>query len=66
VRFLQDFESQGINLLKIESRPVREGDHFNFWFLMEFDGYFLDENVQKIMDKHNSEIKWLGSYVKML
>lgn len=66
VRFLQDFENQGINLLKIESRPVREGDHFNFWFLMEFDGYFMDENVQKIMDKHNSEIKCLGSYVKMV
>lgn len=64
VRFLQEFESQGINLLKIESRPVKEGEQFNFWFLMEFDGYFLDESVQKIMAKHASEIKWLGSYVK--
>lgn len=64
VRFLQEFENQGINLLKIESRPVKEGEQFNFWFLMEFDGYFLDESVQKIMEKHTSEIKWLGSYVK--
>jgi chorismate mutase / prephenate dehydratase len=64
VRFLQEFENQGINLLKIESRPVREGEQFNFWFLMEFDGYFLDESVQRIMSKHTSEIKWLGSYVK--
>ncbi|MDR6562904.1 MULTISPECIES: prephenate dehydratase [Arcicella] len=64
VRFLQEFESQGINLLKIESRPVKEGEQFNFWFLMEFDGYFLDESVQTIMSKHASEIKWLGSYVK--
>jgi chorismate mutase / prephenate dehydratase len=64
VRFLQEFENQGINLLKIESRPVKEGEQFNFWFLMEFDGYFLDESVQKIMSKHTSEIKWLGSYVK--
>ena len=53
-----------INLLKIESRPVKEGDQFNFWFLMEFDGYFLDDSVQSIMAKHTSEIKWLGSYVK--
>ena len=66
VRFLQEFESQGINLLKIESRPVKEGDQFNFWFLMEFDGYFLDDSVQSIMAKHTSEIKWLGSYVKMI
>lgn len=66
MKFLQEFESRGINLLKIESRPVKEGDHFNFWFLMEFDGYFLDESVQEIMAKHASEIKWLGSYVKTI
>ncbi len=66
VRFLQEFESQGINLVKIESRPAKEGDSFHFWFLMEFDGYFLDENVQNIMQKHVSDIKWLGSYVKMM
>ncbi|MFY7828777.1 MAG: prephenate dehydratase [Flectobacillus sp.] len=66
VRFLQEFESRGINLVKIESRPVKEGETFNFWFLMEFDGYFLDENVQHIMKKHESDIKWLGSYVKMV
>lgn len=66
VRFLQEFENQGINLLKIESRPVKEGEQFNFWFLMEFDGYFLDDSVQSIMSKHTSEIKWLGSYVKMI
>ncbi|WP_081681315.1 prephenate dehydratase [Flectobacillus major] len=66
VRFLQEFENQGINLVKIESRPVKEGETFNFWFLMEFDGYFLDENVQLIMQKHISYIKWLGSYVKMV
>jgi chorismate mutase / prephenate dehydratase len=66
VRFLQEFENQGINLLKIESRPVREGEQFNFWFLMEFDGYFLDENVQTIMQRHSAEIKCLGSYVKII
>lgn len=66
VRFLQEFENQNINLIKIESRPVKEGDNFNFWFLMEFEGYFLDENIQVVMEKHKSEVKWLGSYVKML
>lgn len=66
VRFLQDFESQGINLIKIESRPAKEGDKFHFWFLMEFDGYFMDENVRTIMEKHAGDIKWLGSYVKTI
>jgi chorismate mutase / prephenate dehydratase len=66
VRFLQEFENEGINLIKIESRPSKEADKFNFWFLMEFDGYFMDNNIQKIMQKHASDVKWLGSYVKVV
>ncbi len=66
VRFLQEFEEQGINLIKIESRPAKDGDKFHFWFLMEFDGYFMDENVQTIIKKHTGDVKWLGSYVKVV
>jgi chorismate mutase / prephenate dehydratase len=66
VRFLQEFEEQGINLIKIESRPAKEGDKFNFWFLMEFDGYFMDDNVQAIIQRHVGDVKWLGSYVKVV
>ena len=66
VRFLHDFEKQGINLVKIESRPNKEDESFGFWFLMEFDGYFLDDNVQSVVANHPAEIKWLGSYVKMI
>jgi chorismate mutase / prephenate dehydratase len=66
VRFLQEFEEQGINLIKIESRPAKDGDKFNFWFLMEFDGYFMDDNVQAIIQRHVGDVKWLGSYVKVV
>ncbi len=66
VNFLKEFEENGINLIKIESRPSKEGDKFNFWFLMEFDGYFMDDNVQKIIKKHAGDVKWLGSYVKVI
>jgi chorismate mutase / prephenate dehydratase len=66
VKFLQEFEQRGINLVKIESRPHRADEAFGFWFLMEFDGYFLDDNVQEIMKTHTGEVKWLGSYVKLV
>jgi chorismate mutase / prephenate dehydratase len=62
--FLQDFKRNNINLTKIESRPYKGDKHFNFWFFIEFEGYFKDENVQKIFRKHKNYIKWLGSYVK--
>jgi chorismate mutase / prephenate dehydratase len=66
VRFLQEFEEQGINLIKIESRPAKDGDKFHFWFLMEFDGYFMDQNIQTIIKRHTGHVKWLGSYVKVV
>jgi chorismate mutase / prephenate dehydratase len=66
VRFLQEFENEGINLIKIESRPAKEGDKFHFWFLMEFDGYFMDTNIQNIIKRHTGHVKWLGSYVKVV
>jgi chorismate mutase / prephenate dehydratase len=66
VRFLQDFEKEGINIVKLESRPNRADEGFGFWFLMEFEGYFLDENVQEILRSHAREVKWLGSYVKVI
>jgi chorismate mutase / prephenate dehydratase len=62
--FLQDFKRNNINLTKIESRPYKGDQYFNFWFFIEFEGYFKDESVQKIFKKHKDYIKWLGSYVK--
>jgi chorismate mutase / prephenate dehydratase len=62
--FLQDIKQANINLTKIESRPYKGSEDFNFWFFIELEGYFEDENVQKVFKKHQAAIKWLGSYVK--
>jgi len=65
VRFLEDFDKQNINLTKIESRPSAQKE-FSYWFYIDFEGHVDDENVKKVLQKHKSEIKWLGSYVKAL
>ena len=63
---LQDFYDAKINLTKIESRPAKEGKNFKYWFYIDFEGHFQDENVQQVMKKHKDDIKWLGSYVKLI
>ena len=60
VEFLTDFNNAGINLTKIKSHIV-EG---NSIFFIDFDGHKDDENVKKVLEKHKSSIKVLGSYVK--
>lgn len=62
---LQDFYDCKINLTKIESRPAKVGKNFKYWFLIDFEGHYEDENVQIVMKKHEKDIKWLGSYVKL-
>jgi chorismate mutase / prephenate dehydratase len=62
--FLMDFKENGINLTKIESRPYKGDEDFNFWFFVEIMGYFKDEAFQNILNKHGDYIKLLGSYVK--
>ena len=63
--FLQDFHNENINLTKIESRPAKKGKTFKYWFLIDFEGHFADENVKRVLDKYKREIKWLGSYVQL-
>ncbi|WP_020527368.1 prephenate dehydratase [Flexithrix dorotheae] len=63
--FLKEFQLAGINLTKLESRPARDGETFKYWFLIDFDGHFKDENVQKIFNAHEENIRFLGSYVKL-
>jgi len=64
VHFLSDFEKANINLSKIESRPSRDKDGFGYWFFIDFYGHIDDENVKNVLEKHQDEITWLGSYVK--
>lgn len=62
--FLMDFKEQNINLTKIESRPYKGDEDFNFWFFVELLGYHKDEKFQEILNKHGDYIKVLGSYVR--
>jgi len=60
VDFLNDFEKAKVNLTKIKSHIV-EGKSI---FFLEFNGHKDDEHIRKILEKHQDEIKVLGSYVK--
>ncbi|MNL64111.1 Prephenate dehydratase [compost metagenome] len=62
---MKDFNDRGINLTKIESRPLRGEAAFRAWFLVEFLGHMDDSPVQEIMHKYGTHLKWLGSYVKV-
>lgn len=63
--FLQDFHKENVNLTKIESYPAKKGKNFHYQFLVEFDGHIDDPQIQRIMEKHASIVKWLGSYPKL-
>ena len=64
VHFLQDFDNENINLSKIESRPSKDKSGFGYWFYIDFYGHIDDENIQRVLSKHEGEVTWLGSYVK--
>ena len=60
VDFLNDFEKSKVNLTKIKSHIV-EGKSI---FFLEFNGHKDDTHIRQILEKHQDEIKVLGSYVK--
>lgn len=60
VNFLNDFEAAHVNLTKIKSHIVG-GESL---FFIEFNGHKNDANIKPILEKHQGEIKVLGSYVK--
>lgn len=64
VHFLQDFDSEDINLSKIESRPSKGKSGFGYWFYIDFYGHIDDEAIQRVLKKHEGKVTWLGSYVK--
>lgn len=63
---LQDFYEAGINMTKLESRPAKKGKTFKYYFYIDIDGHVDDANVAPVFEKHKKDIKWLGSYAKML
>lgn len=63
--FLQEFNARNINLTKIESRPLRDGATFRYWFLLECEGHASDPDLHEILNHHSAEVKLLGSYVRV-
>ncbi len=58
------FYSFGLNLTKIESRPI-EGSDFEFMFYFDFEGNVLDEHVRNLiaeLDNGSDKFVLLGSY----
>ncbi len=62
--FLNEFKQNEINITKIESRPYKGSQEFNFWFFIEVMGNYKEKNLADVLAKYPKEIKILGSYVK--
>ena len=63
--FLQEFSKRQINITKIESRPLRNGATFQYWFLLECEGHANEPQLQDILNHHTADVKLLGSYVRV-
>jgi chorismate mutase / prephenate dehydratase len=63
--FLKEFNDRGVNLTKVESRPLKGESSFRYWFLVEFLGHIEDEGIKEIMEKYGTHLKWVGSYVQI-
>ena len=62
---LMGFRDNGINLVKLESRPIA-GNPWEEMFIMDVDGHIEDEGLvaaMEILQTHTREIKMLGCYV---
>ncbi len=64
-RFLSEFNIRDINIIKIDSRPIRNKNKFQAWFYIDFEGHKDDEVIKEIFYKYSNQIKWVGSYVKI-
>ena len=63
---LSVFALRDINLLKIESRPLRQGS-WQYWFYLDFEGSMQEEACVKAighLEEISSFVKILGSYEK--
>ncbi|MCK4739756.1 MAG: prephenate dehydratase [Deltaproteobacteria bacterium] len=65
-KFLKPFASRGINLTKIESRPLKQ-KAWEYVFFLDIDGHKSEENISDAigeLDEMASFMKVLGSYTK--
>ncbi|EJF06321.1 chorismate mutase, clade 2 [Thiovulum sp. ES] len=61
-RFLKGFSEKGINLSRIQSRPIRD-KHFRYSFFIDFDGDIRNPEIAEIVSPYKDKMKWLGTYV---
>ncbi len=65
VNLLKEFQEKNINLLKIESRAIKQIYDFKFWFFIDLEGNYLDKSIQEMIHQRKDEIKFLGSYMNL-
>ncbi len=66
-KVLSHFSTRGINLVRIESRPLKERP-WEYSFFVDCEGHIMDQNVSDCLTALKNdveEIKILGSYPKM-
>ncbi|MCS7110783.1 MAG: prephenate dehydratase [Ignisphaera sp.] len=66
-RALEPFAVRGLNLTKIESRPIK-GKPWEYLFFMEFEGHEESDTVSEALEelkKRTTQLKILGSYRKI-
>lgn len=67
-RTLARFYSFGINILKLESRPIQNKD-FEFMFYFDMSASIYDENFYEILEQLSDECEYfnyLGSYTEVM
>ncbi len=63
-RVLAVFARNGLNMVKIESRPSLDRN-FDYWFFIDFEGCLLDDNIKRALEqvKEQTEgFRLLGNY----
>ncbi len=61
---LKNFSERGLNLTKIESRPVRDRA-WEYVFFIDFEGHVKDDSIKELLvelEKNALFLKFLGSY----
>jgi len=65
-RILSRFSSLGLNMTKLESRPI-SGANFHYMFYLDFEGSIYDESVRKLLGELEQELElfvFLGAYTE--
>ncbi len=68
-RLLTKFYVNGMNLQKIESRPLKDGSFNNVMFYLDFDGKVDDKGVKALMNDLTENVEYfrlLGTFKNTL